>query len=277
MKKFENIIIASDLDGTFLSSDSKEIPRNIEKIKYFTENGGLFTFATGRVFANLLPAVPNCREYVNCPMVVANGMAIYDAKRDISVREKLFDNESMCEMIDALYDKYPGVCYRGMGSGGMVSFQPENRFVKSALEAFGPSLVKIVEREDMRRLKFYKLTLRDEYEVLKEVEAELETLFAGEFNICFSDPTILEIMPLGVSKAMALIELRDMLSEGGNKKILYTVGDYENDIEMHELADVSVCPANAIDSVKAICDIELCDNDSGVIAELIEMLDSNMI
>ena len=68
-----------------------------------------------------------------------------------------------------------------------------------------------------------------------------------------------------------------MLSEGGSRKMLYTVGDYENDIEMHELADVSVCPANAIDSVKAICDIELCDNDSGVIAELIEMLDSNMI
>ena len=42
---------------------------------------------------------------------------------------------------------------------------------------------------------------------------------------------------------------------------------------MHELSDVAVCPANAIDKVKKICDMQLCDNDSGVIAELIEKLD----
>jgi hydroxymethylpyrimidine pyrophosphatase-like HAD family hydrolase len=125
----------------------------------------------------------------------------------------------------------------------------------------------------MSKISCYKLTLRDNYEVLKEVESELLKRFEGQFNICFSDSTILEVMPLGVSKAMALVELRDMLSEDGSKKLLYTVGDYENDIEMHELADVSVCPANAIDKVKDICDIKLCDNDSGVIADLIELLD----
>ena len=273
MKKFENIIIASDLDGTFLSSSSGEVDRNIEKIKYFTANGGLFTFATGRVFPNILPAAPRCREYVNCPMVVANGMAIYDAKRDTPVREKFFDKEAMHEVIDYLYDKYPDVCYRGMANIGMVTFQPENRFIKSEIKRSGISVMNAVTREEMSKISCYKLTLRDDYEVLKEVESELLKRFEGQFNICFSEPTILEVMPLGVSKAMALVELRDMLSEDGSKKLLYTVGDYENDIEMHELADVSVCPANAIDKVKAICDMQLCDNDSGVIADLIERLD----
>lgn len=273
MKKFENIIIASDLDGTFLSSKGVEVPRNIERIKYFTENGGLFTFATGRAFPYVPTAAPNCREYVNCPMVTANGMAIYDAKRDVAVREMLINTDLMCDVIDSLYEKYPNVCYRGISSKGMVSFQPENRFVKIALKEYGDSVVYIVDRKQMRNLDFYKLTLRDEYEVLKEVEADLLKEFNGKFNICFSDPTILEVMPIGVSKAVALVELRDMLSKDGNKKTLYTVGDYENDIEMHELADVSVCPANAIDKVKAICDMQLCDNDSGVIADLIERLD----
>ena len=78
MKKFENIIIASDLDGTFLSSERTEVARNIEKIKYFTENGGIFTISTGRIFPHILAAAPNAREYVNAPVVSCNGMSLYD-------------------------------------------------------------------------------------------------------------------------------------------------------------------------------------------------------
>ena len=34
-KKFENILIASDLDGTFFGSKTHLVERNLEKIKYF--------------------------------------------------------------------------------------------------------------------------------------------------------------------------------------------------------------------------------------------------
>ena len=276
MKKFENIIIASDLDGTFLSSESKEIARNIDKIKYFTTNGGSFTFATGRTFSFAFPVTPNCREYVNVPLVTANGMVLYDVKRDMPIREKFFDTELMCDIIDYLYDKYPDVCYRAMNDKGMMTFQPENRFIKLAIEDFGTDIVSIVERHEFHKHKFYKLTLRDEYDVLLDVQAELSKIYEGRIDMCFSAKTILEIMPIGMSKATALIELRDMLSASGEKKLLYAVGDHENDIEMLKYADVSVCPANAIAKVKAICDIQLCDNNAGVIADLIEKLDKDI-
>ena len=35
MGKFDNIIIASDLDGTFLADDLGEVKRNVEKIKSY--------------------------------------------------------------------------------------------------------------------------------------------------------------------------------------------------------------------------------------------------
>ena len=45
------------------------------------------------------------------------------------------------------------------------------------------------------------------------------------------------------------------------------------DLEMLRAADVAVCPENAIDSVKEICDLCLCDHKQGVIADLIEHIE----
>jgi hydroxymethylpyrimidine pyrophosphatase-like HAD family hydrolase len=42
---------------------------------------------------------------------------------------------------------------------------------------------------------------------------------------------------------------------------------------MLRLADISACPSNANDNVKAICKHCLCSNDEGVIADLIDLLD----
>jgi hypothetical protein len=43
------------------------------------------------------------------------------------------------------------------------------------------------------------------------------------------------------------------------------MGDYNNDIEMLQAADLAVCPSNAVDEVKAVCDIVLdksCEEDA---------------
>ena len=48
VKKFEGILITTDLDGTLLN-DEHIIPKeNLDAIEYFKENGGYFTFITGR-------------------------------------------------------------------------------------------------------------------------------------------------------------------------------------------------------------------------------------
>ena len=57
--------------------------------------------------------------------------------------------------------------------------------------------------------------------------------------------------------------------------ILCTVGDYDNDLEMHSISDLPVCPSNANDVVKSICKLQLCSNDDGVIADLVDYFDMN--
>ena len=48
MGKFSGYLMVSDLDKTFFAEGTDIPPRNIEAVKYFIENGGKFTLATGR-------------------------------------------------------------------------------------------------------------------------------------------------------------------------------------------------------------------------------------
>ncbi|MBO5845077.1 MAG: HAD hydrolase family protein [Clostridia bacterium] len=271
MGKFDKIMIASDLDGTFLSSDTDEVARNVERIKYFTANGGRFTFATGRVGVHVMSRLPNAKKYVNAPVVTCNGLALLDLSCGRPIKEIFSDSALVVETVNFLIEKYPDMCFRSMGPEGLIFFQPENRYVKQALTETCP--LKFVELELWGEEKIYKLTLRDEPAVLDEARVLLEERFCDRYTICKSWPDLLELQPRGISKAVMLEELRDSLSGEGQRIKLYAVGDYENDIEMLTMADVAVCPSNAIDSVKEIADLCLCDNDTGVIADLIDHLD----
>ena len=54
-------------------------------------------------------------------------------------------------------------------------------------------------------------------------------------------------------------------------------GDFENDVEMLEEADIAVCPANALPQVKKVADHVLCDCHEGLIADVIEAIEQGRI
>ena len=58
----------------------------------------------------------------------------------------------------------------------------------------------------------------------------------------------------------------------GENVTLIACGDYVNDIEMLKDADVSVCPENAHEQVKGICDLKLCKNTDGLIDALVSYI-----
>ena len=49
MKKFEGILLCTDLDGTLLRNDKSISRENLDAINYFMSEGGYFTFITGRM------------------------------------------------------------------------------------------------------------------------------------------------------------------------------------------------------------------------------------
>ena len=85
MGKFEGVLICSDLDGTFIGAGDA-ISVNKNAVEYFIEEGGRFTFATGRNIAHLL----NSELYtiINAPACLLNGSVIYDYKEGQILYEK---------------------------------------------------------------------------------------------------------------------------------------------------------------------------------------------
>ncbi|MBR5496163.1 MAG: HAD hydrolase family protein, partial [Oscillospiraceae bacterium] len=49
MKKFsKKLLLATDMDGTLLTTDKRITKENLDAIDKFTKAGGIFTIATGR-------------------------------------------------------------------------------------------------------------------------------------------------------------------------------------------------------------------------------------
>ena len=69
MKKFQNILIASDVDGTILWDYNYIHPRNFEKLRYFCDNGGHFALSTGRSHKDIFIVAHPLEQYINMPCI----------------------------------------------------------------------------------------------------------------------------------------------------------------------------------------------------------------
>jgi hydroxymethylpyrimidine pyrophosphatase-like HAD family hydrolase len=70
-----------------------------------------------------------------------------------------------------------------------------------------------------------------------------------------------------------LRNLKQWYAQQGRSLKTIGVGDYENDLDLMDCADISVCPANAMPEVKQKADHIFCDHNQGVIADIIEALE----
>ena len=52
--KFDGITIATDMDGTLLTTDKKISQANKDAIDYFRKNGGTFTISSGRIYPKIV-------------------------------------------------------------------------------------------------------------------------------------------------------------------------------------------------------------------------------
>ena len=93
MGKFDGILLCSDLDDTLLTTDKHISDDNKRMIEYFKQEGGKFTFATGRIphGAKLM------LKYIepNAPMVCFNGAGIFDHRTDELLWRMALDDDAV--------------------------------------------------------------------------------------------------------------------------------------------------------------------------------------
>lgn len=267
---FSRYIIATDLDGTFLGPDGKFVARNMEAVEHFKANGGLFTFSTGRVHLNVRAALGEPRELLNAPCVMCNGAYLYDFTRECAMESELMDEALVAELMQFVKEEYPKAEYR-------ISTPTDLR-----VGYIGPYLSKDIERYDAGCAKvdpltawplddWYKIVFRGSVEEMQSMRSVLKARFGDRLGITASGSEILEVQSPNVNKAAGLEKLRRTVGQG---RILIACGDYENDMEMLQAADIAICPENAMDAVKKIAHHVLCHCKDGLIADVIEKIEA---
>ncbi len=260
------VILFSDMAGTLLTSDKKINSGDLDAIRRFTKLGGRFTVATGRT-------IQTFEQYRNAlelkyPVILYNGALIYDYE----TKETLYMNplpENAKDVAMEILDSMPE-------AGGEV-LRPDGTYV--------------FRNNDYEQLHTDLCGINPEYAELKDIDSRdwLKVLFAmapeeiphmellvhqnGYDSIDFvkSANIFYEMLTHGVSKGSALQEYRKL--DGMDGFTFIAIGDFDNDIEMIESADLGVCPSNAEDSVKEKAGLVLSKScDECAVAELIDFI-----
>ena len=261
--KFDNVLIASDYDGTLYDAQGIITQQVRDKIAYFIENGGKFTVSTGRTFQGFHAYD---KSYINAPVLLANGAMAYDYKKDAVS----FVNPVGEEIFVALRDLKSNFPTASIEMYSMFdSFVINNSQTSS--RHFTSQNIDFSEVNDPSEAKapWAKVMVFSENQSL-----EIQKFLSSEHPYVRYLPTkgsYIEIMGSGVDKGTGLLRLADYLGVPHNR--VYAVGDGNNDIEMLVAAECGFVPCNGCQEALAVAGRVVRSNDDGAVANVIEILD----
>ena len=257
MGKFKGILICSDFDGTL--AHHAVIPQiNIEKIKFFCDNGGHFSIITGRSgdffekFKDVF-AFDTYMGYTNGTEITdfqSGELVVGDYVRD-EVFERAIDLVSKYEKIKNI-DMYP--------DGEPLRFEGDNAQIRAGLER-------------ARGIKTHKMLMRSVTPITDEDVQMVKGIMGDGCLVSRSWEYGIELQNADFHKGVSARRIAELV--GADR--LITVGDYENDLPLLMAGDESYAPQNALDSVKSVADHVLTRTSAeGAIAELIDILDKRI-
>lgn len=282
MPDLSNVLIVTDLDGTFFGENGAPLQKNLDAVEWFKSMGGHFTIATGRTNLNLKHKWSEAAEFVNVPIVGCNGAMLVDLRTDKMLAGRLMDRDHVYELVGLMLREYPDLGARISVEEGFLS-SPAQRarcpeLDRDLLRVAPAKVFNLPEQEWITIADWYKVVVRGRRERVDAFRALAEASFPGRFVTSKSGAAYLEFQAPDTTKATMLPALREYVENKIGKPVrLYACGDYENDLTMLAAADVAVCPTNALDSVKKVADVCLCHHTEGLIASLIELIEEGKI
>lgn len=267
---FSDILLTVDFDRTLTAPDSTIPRRNLDAIKYFTENGGAFTMNTGRsvaTFWKYLDTLP-----VNAPFLLYNGSAAYE-KGELSLLRPI--RLDVWQTMDTMRKLFPEMNLEIQGTRvhHLVDTTPEMVALYEAMQWRYEHAVRGSQIEPFIKFALFgnptEPTVANMFtgtpeELLRFDEAEetIRRLYGDKVEVFRAAPRIIDVHAKGVSKDNAARALQKKLG----RKILVCVGDARNDISMLDGADYAYCPSDAelADRYENVCDCA-----SGAVADVI--------
>ena len=220
--------IASDLDGTLISSDNEVSEENLDAIDRMHNALVRFIVLTGRTLYEV-PLELRHNDSIDY-IIYSNGVGIWDRKRGL-LKNNFIDDEKAKKVFEILseYETFTEIY-----SGGRP-YVDASKF-------------------DLEHFLYYK---KERQECLKRLKNDFDDLF-----VTSSMSNNLEIVRAGNSKGNTLIEFCNKM--GIDIKSVTVLGDSRNDISAFETDAKGYAVANACDELKNLADKVICSNDENV-------------
>jgi Cof subfamily protein (haloacid dehalogenase superfamily) len=286
-------MIASDMDGTLLSSHLAISETNKEAVLEAQAQGIEFMVATGRAYSEAKPALDDAG--IKCCMITGNGAQIFDENGEATVTFSI-DKKTTKEIMTTLREK--NLYFELMTTNGVYAESQPQR-----VENFATLLANQVPHLTFKMAiamasthlnmlpvhyinNYDELLVDDSVEILKviafsdegpkllrPIADELEA--NGPLYVTASFPNNIEINHKDAQKGNAVklmaekrgIELEDVM----------TIGDNFNDVSMLKVAGVSFAMGNAEEDVKKIAKYEADTNmNHGVGKAILRAISENL-
>lgn len=258
-------LIAIDLDGTTLNRHSQISPRTMTALKKASAAGHHVCIATGRPFR--MSAQFYKELDLDTPMVNFNGGLVHKPYQKWAFeKEHSIQKEIAFEIL----------AQKESLNLDFVAAESRDTFYINRLEDFESSFFaadKATEENLFNNLKTNptSLLIKTKHEFSAHVSATLMKQFKNEIDVrTWGGPNaILEVVPKGVQKAMALAVVAESLRI--KPKDILAFGDEHNDLELLAYAGWGVAMKNGTDQLKGIAnDVTEKTNDEDGLAEYLE-------
>jgi len=247
------------MDGTFLSSDRKLLPKNVELVHRLLESGVIFCLASGRGISTIQPFWNELG--ITGPTVSSNGAYVIDQVGTMVANHSLPTN-IVAELIN--YATTHSV-HVNLYSGDEIFFSQEGEFADLYRIRTGcfPTIQTFAQ---LTSIPATKLLFVDHPErIIQHTSAAKDILAGSNIAVVVSEPDYLEFLPIGINKGIGLAKLASFLEIESNE--VAAIGDWTNDLEMLKWAGFSACVANAAPEIHAIAKKCYSTNDDFGFAE----------
>ena len=268
MGKFDGVLFFADYDDTLYNSRRTVSPENRAAIRWFVENGGYFSIATGRAHRTFTPQIEKENLLLNAPVVLSNGAAIYDYASDRYLLDSHLPPDAPA-MLCELCGQFPALGFEAYHNEDIYVHNP-NRVTREHLAKVGGTQI-LSPILDMPT-PWSKVILQQDQLYLEDVQARLLAGWGDKCEAIFSNRYLLEVTAKGCDKGATVAKVADLLYI--DRRNLYCMGDNQNDIPMLALSAIPFAPANCSQPVKDWGARVLNHCDEHAVAQAIGILDS---
>lgn len=267
-KRKQKPVIATDLDGTLLCSDTSISKENLAAIKQLYKKGIKIAVLTGRTFYEI-PAELRSSGYIDY-FVYSNGAGIDDSNKktiyyypiEKDTARQIFDILNSYETFIELYaNKTPFVEKEKFSDEHFTYYKIDRDFIPEMYKSRKTvsNLSKLLD-SDLYKIEMFDVFFRnndERLECLDRLGSEFKNI-----EVTSSMNNNLEIMNKGINKGAGLLEL--CRAAGYNLDDVIVIGDSKNDITAFKTAKKRYAVSNACDEIKSMADRIICSNDENI-------------